>query len=93
MKPGGWGLFQVPFVPTQVATDEDPSITDPAERQRRFGQYDHVRIYGQDYPQRLEAAGFQVETVQMGERLTAEEFERYCLPTGEPLYICRKPVS
>jgi hypothetical protein len=29
----------------------------------------------------------------MGERLTAEEFERYCLPTGEPLYICRKPVS
>ena len=93
MKPGGWGLFQVPFVPTQVATDEDPSITDPAERQRRFGQYDHVRIYGQDYPLRLQAAGFQVETVHMEERLSVEEFERYCLPPGEPLYICRKPIS
>jgi hypothetical protein len=34
-----------------------------------------------------------VETVHMEERLSVEEFEGYCLPPGEPLYICRKPVS
>ena len=42
-----------------TATDEDPSITDPQERERRFGQFDHVRIYQeQDYISRLEDAGF-----------------------------------
>ena len=90
LKPGGWGIFQVPFVPTQISTDEDPSITDPQERERRFGQYDHVRIYGQDYPERLRAAGFNVERIDMDQYLTPEEFERYRLPKGEPLYVCRK---
>ena len=56
MKPGGWGIFQVPWVPGIQVTDEDPSITDPAERERRFLQYDHVRLYGEDYPDRLAAA-------------------------------------
>jgi SAM-dependent methyltransferase len=93
LKPGGWGIFQVPFVPTQIVTDEDPSITDPAERERRFGQYDHVRIYGKDYPERLRAAGFEVECINMEQHLASEDFERYRLPVGEPLYICRKPVA
>jgi len=93
LKPGGWGIFQVPFVPAQISTDEDPSITDPAERERRFGQYDHVRIYGQDYPERLRAAGFDVECINMDQHLASEEFERYRLPVGEPLYICRKPIA
>lgn len=90
MKPGGWGIFQVPFVPTQITTDEDPSITDPQERQRRFGQYDHVRIYGTDYPERLEAAGFEVETVRLQEELSEADRIRYGLPQEEPLYVCRK---
>lgn len=90
LKPGGWGIFQVPFVPTQISTDEDPSITDPQERERRFGQYDHVRIYGQDYPERLRAAGFHVDRIDMDQHLTPEEFDRYRLPKGEPLYVCRK---
>ena len=93
LKPGGWGIFQVPFVPAQISTDEDPSITDPAERERRFGQYDHVRIYGQDYPERLRAAGFDVECINMDQHLAPENFERYRLPVGEPLYICRKPIA
>jgi len=90
MKPGGWGIFQVPWVPGIAVTDEDPSITDPAERERRFLQYDHVRLYGEDYPQRLTAAGFTVEKVELFKTLPQDEVERYRLPSDEPLYVCRK---
>jgi len=90
MKPGGWGIFQVPWVPGIAVTDEDPSITDPAERERRFLQYDHVRLYGEDYPQRLTAAGFTVEKVELFKTPPQDEVERYRLPSDEPLYVCRK---
>ncbi len=90
MKPGGWGIFQVPWVPGIKVTDEDPSITDPAERERRFLQYDHVRLYGEDYPERLAAAGFTVEKVELYKTLPKAEVERYRLPSYEPLYVCRK---
>lgn len=53
MKPGGWGIFQVPMKPGLAKTYEDFSITSPEERQKHFGQYDHVRWYGDDYFDRL----------------------------------------
>ena len=90
MAPGGWGIFQVPHLPDQDVTDEDPSITDPRERERRFGQYDHVRAYGPDYAERLKEAGFQVETLVMSETLPSEDVERYRLPVGEPLFVASK---
>ena len=93
MKPGGWGIFQVPWVPGIKVTDEDPSITDPAERERRFLQYDHVRLYGEDYPERLAAAGFQVEKVELYKTLPQAEVERFRLPKDEPLYVCRKSLA
>lgn len=92
MKPGGWGIFQIPWIPGRTATDEDPSITDPRERERRFGQYDHVRMYGEDYAQRLSAAGFIVERVDLADRIPADEYARYRLPVGEPLFVVRKPA-
>jgi hypothetical protein len=44
-----------------VAAYEDFSITDPMDRERAFGQNDHVRIYAMDYVDRLKQAGFAVE--------------------------------
>lgn len=90
LKPGGLAIMQVPFEKGRKQTDEDPSITDPQERIRRFGQYDHVRVYGADYPQRLREAGFTVEAVDFGEKLSPAEFERYALMPGEVLYACTK---
>lgn len=60
LKPGGWAIILVPINP-DVDTWEDPSITDPEERKRCFGQYDHVRQFGRDYVQVLENAGFSVD--------------------------------
>ena len=56
LKPGGVAILQVPISVKLNKTIEEPSMMDPRERERRFGQFDQVRIYGSDYPQRLAAA-------------------------------------
>jgi ubiquinone/menaquinone biosynthesis C-methylase UbiE len=90
LKPGGMAIMQVPMNPDLKETFEDPSITDPKERHRLFGQYDHVRMYGADYHDRLKAAGFEVHVVDYSKRLSREEFEKYALPLREKLHVCSK---
>jgi len=60
MKPGGWAIIQSPQDYSRQTTLEDPSITDPKEREKIYWQSDHVRLYGLDYGKRLESAGFKV---------------------------------
>ncbi len=60
MRPGGWGILQVPMSLALEQTLEDPNVTSPDERERVFGQSDHVRIYAADYVDRLESCGFAV---------------------------------
>lgn len=90
LKPGGMAIIQVPLNPSYETTKEDPTITDPEERHRLFGQYDHVRMYGNDYPNRLKEAGFKVTAVDFGKKLARTDFEKYALPKNEILYVCSK---
>ena len=90
LKPGGLAIMQVPQNRNMEFTDEDPGITDPEERIKRFGQYDHVRLHGADYPDRLKNAGFKVEEVDYSKKISSELFKRYALPEGEILYACSK---
>lgn len=90
LKPEGLAIMQVPFEKGRKVTDEDPSITNPEERIRRFGQYDHVRVYGLDYAERLNQAGFKVTAVNYTQSLSKEEFQRYALMPNEVLYVCSK---
>ena len=90
LKKGGWGIFQVPQDLNKEKTYEDSRITDPKERARHFGQYDHVRIYGRDYFARLEAVGFSVELIDYSKKLAPELFDKYRLAKGELLPVCRK---
>jgi len=90
MKPGGWGIFQVPMDTSRQKTYEDPSITDPKEREKHFWQEDHVRLYGLDFPDRLRAAGFQVSEEDLTTELRTDLVERYALPKGEIIYWCKK---
>lgn len=85
----GWGVILSPVELEREKTFEDDSITDPEERTRIFGQYDHRRVYGRDYADRLREAGFEVEDLDYAATLTAEERERYALPKDH-LYIVRK---
>lgn len=90
MKPGGWGIFQVPIDSTREETYEDPTITTPEEREKHFWQYDHVRLYGLDYPKKLEAAGFKVEAYDYHNDIPEEESKRYRLQPDEKIYLVKK---
>ncbi|MGB0879623.1 MAG: class I SAM-dependent methyltransferase [Polaribacter sp.] len=90
LKPNGMGIFQVPQDVSREKTFEDNSITDKKERAKIFGQYDHVRIYGRDYFDKLRAIGFTVEEIDYTQKITSEELERFCLTKGEILPVCYK---
>lgn len=89
LKPGGTAILQVPLRLDQD-TFEDDRITDTKERAQVFGQYDHVRIYGKDYQNRLEQVGFTVKMLAYAEQLTLEEQTRYAVPANEIIPICTK---
>jgi hypothetical protein len=90
LKPCGWGVFQIPQDLTRAITFEDNSITDKKERARVFGQYDHVRIYGRDYFDKLRSVGFRVTEIDLSQKLTEEEINRYRLAKGEIIPLVTK---
>jgi len=88
LKPGGWALIQVPV--SSKPTFEDPSITDPAERERLFWKSDHVRLYGVDISDRLSATGFDVSPV-FGHQLGGpDELARMGIYPNDLIFHCRK---
>jgi len=89
MRPGGWGIMLSPVEFAREHTFEDDSITDPAERTRIFGQYDHRRIYGRDYADRLREAGFTVEDTAFAETLEPGRRRLYAL-SDDRVYLVRK---
>jgi len=91
MKPGGFGVFQIPQDLNRGLTFEDDTITDKAERSKIFGQYDHVRIYGRDYFDKLRSFGFTVKEVDFTATLTDAEIMTYCLAQGEIIPVVFKP--
>ena len=90
LKPGGYGIFQIPQDLNRETTFEDNTITDKAERTKIFGQYDHVRVYGRDYFDKLRSIGFKVEEVNYTASLSTEEIEKYCLAKGEIIPVVYK---
>ncbi|WMI68385.1 class I SAM-dependent methyltransferase [Mangrovimonas sp. YM274] len=90
LKPGGFGVFQIPQDLNREVTFEDDSITDKKERAKIFGQYDHVRVYGRDYFDKLRSIGFTVEEVDYTASLSENDIETYCLAKGEIIPVVRK---
>lgn len=90
LKPNGWAILQVPISSILEKTYEDFSIVDEKEREKHFGQFDHVRIYGQDYKSRLENAGFTVEIIHPFEEWNLIEANEYAINPKEKLYIVHK---
>jgi SAM-dependent methyltransferase len=90
MKIGGYGVFQIPQDLTREKTFEDNSITDQKERAKIFGQYDHVRIYGRDYFDKLRYIGFKVEEVDYTATLSDSDVTRFCLAKGEIIPVVKK---
>ena len=91
LKPGGFAILQVPFFnPIPAATVEDSSIRDKREREKLFGQDDHVRKYGYDYPQRIVRGGLRSLEDQFVNELHENVRKQYGLAKGEIIYGGRK---
>ncbi|MDR2814181.1 MAG: methyltransferase domain-containing protein [Prevotellaceae bacterium] len=89
LRPGGWGIMLSPVTAGKKETYEDPSITSPKERLKAYGQSDHLREYGEDYPNRLAEAGFKVQTVDYAKELPETEVCASGL-RSEKIYVVKK---
>lgn len=92
MKKEGWGIFQVPMKNSLAKSYEDFTITDKKERQKHFGQYDHVRWYGLDYFDRLRNAGFQTEFLYYSQKFSDAEIVKFGLMKNEILPVVYKNI-
>ncbi|MFM8912707.1 MAG: class I SAM-dependent methyltransferase [Flammeovirgaceae bacterium] len=91
LKPGGWAILQVPFFhPIPEVTFEDKSITDPRDREKAFGQDDHVRKFGKDYAQRIERAGLKTDANAFASEFTEERARYFGVERREVLFVGRK---
>lgn len=90
LRPGGWAIIQSPIEYDRETTYENASITRPSEREKHFGQSDHVRVYGRDYKARLTLAGFKVNESAIIKQFSQEEAYRLGLMEEELIYQCLK---
>ncbi|MBN1953039.1 MAG: class I SAM-dependent methyltransferase [Bacteroidales bacterium] len=90
LKPEGEAILLVPIEFSLEKTYEDPTITSPKERTKHFKQYDHVRLYGRDFPQRLKEAGFTIPAQNYTDDIPEEVRKRYALPEQEFMYGYKK---
>lgn len=90
LKKGGMAILQIPQDLSKEKTFQDDTITDPKKRAEIFGQYDHVRIYGRDYFDKLRKVGFSVQEIAYSKQLTPVELDTYRLSPNEILPVCTK---
>ncbi len=93
LNPGGYAILQVPGDFSREKTFADDSITDRKERTEIFGQYDHVRVYGLDYPEILKSVGFVVEDTNYTEQISQGKKDYHSLNYNEFMYAFKKPVK
>src|SRR5690554_4440717 len=86
LKPGGFAILQVPIDYSREHTYEDSTITSPEDREKHFWQKDHLRLYGRDYSEKLEAAGFRVREVKLASDMPDSEAERLRIQRSEIIY-------
>ena len=90
LKPNGMAILQIPQDLARTTTFSDDTITDQKKRTKIFGQYDHVRIYGLDYFDKLRSIGFTVIEEDYTNKISNNLVEKYCLAKGEIIPVCFK---
>lgn len=90
LSPTGKAILQVPFSTKLAKTIEDPDLSDERERERRFGQFDHIRIYGADYFDRLRAAGLAVTFVKAAEAIAPHRVDALNVNPRERIFLASR---
>ena len=92
LKRGGVSILQVPININRKKTFEDFNITSHQEREKYFGQYDHVREYGLDFKDRIEEVGFEAEMLNYGENFSKKMKIKYGLLENDLIPIAKKII-
>ncbi|MEM7743811.1 MAG: methyltransferase domain-containing protein [Pseudomonadota bacterium] len=87
LSPGGQAVLTVPLIEGFDETYENPAHDTAEARRLHYGDADHRRWYGRDFPERFSAPGFHVAAFPALE----PEAARYGLQRGEKVFIGRKP--
>jgi SAM-dependent methyltransferase len=90
LKADGFAVLQVPLALDLPKTLEDSTLRTCKERKRAFGQSDHVRLYGLDYFDRLQKAGFRVVRDNPFTNQWPAELQKHCLDKNEDVIIAYK---
>lgn len=89
LKKGGFAIIDVPIDYSRKETYEDDSIKSPEERTKAFWQWDHLRLYGEDFPNKLAQAGFKVKIDYFIPSLKPNKLS-YLGLKNKPIYFCEK---
>lgn len=90
LRSKGFAILKVPISKNEKGTFKNLSISSLKEREKYFGQKDHVRIYSQDYKRRLKNVSFKVELYDIKKDLNIKYLKRYDFNENEIIYVCRK---
>ena len=93
LKYNGISILQVPINVKREKTFEDLSIKSKIQREKYFGQYDHVREYGLDFKDRVEQAGFKVEMINYSKKISQDLVIKYGLMKDDLIPIGKKLPS
>jgi SAM-dependent methyltransferase len=90
LKPGGKAIISVPIRFGNYKTLEDPTVTDPKEQEKLYGDTGHLRYYGEDYFERVEAAGFKTEFTPVADFISQEMIQKAVIKPKDVVHLCRK---
>ncbi len=90
LRPGGVSLIMTPMNTSTQKTEEDPTIIAPKERDKAFGEWDFVRVYGLDFVDRLKEAQFEVQIVKPAHQLDGAKLKAMGV-WNDQIFVCRRP--
>ena len=79
LRKGGTAILQVPIDYNKEKTLDGRDIDDKKLRNKLFGQYDHLRMYGKDYFKKLNKTGFRSVDIDYLSTLTQEEITKFSI--------------
>ena len=93
LKYNGTSILQVPINLRREKTFEDSTIKSKIQREKYFGQYDHVREYGLDFKDRVEQSGFKVQMINYSKKISKDLIIKYGLMKNDLIPIAKKLPS
>lgn len=90
LKPDGMVVLSIPICIDLDETYEDSRILTKEDRNKYYGQEDHVRLYGRDYKQRFSRAGFEITEYSPNREMDEDTIRKYAFIENDVVMLCRK---